>query len=66
MDVINIRTQHTIIFLTDLLHPKLVRGMAMENDATGTTERTKKFWYYLVDIHLRIIFMPDSSLDVVA
>ena len=40
--------------------------MDVENDATGTKERTKKCWYYWKDIHLRIIFMPDSSLDVVA
>ena len=42
------------------------RGMDVENDAAGIKERTKKCWYYLEDIHLRIIFMPDSSLDVVA
>ena len=40
--------------------------MDVENDALGTKYRTKKFWYYLEDIHLRIIFMPNSSLGVVA
>ena len=44
----------------------VVRGMDMTNDAAGIKERTKTFWYYLEDILLRIIFMPDSSLDVVA
>ena len=43
----------------------LVRGMDVENDAAGIKERTKKCWYYLEDIHLGIIFMPDSSLEVV-
>ena len=40
--------------------------MTVEMDPTGTKERTNECSYYLEDIYLKIIFMPDSSPDVVA
>ena len=39
----------------------LVLGMDVANDPTGTIDRTKNFWYYLEDLYLWNIFMPDND-----